>query len=45
MGAAYSGLDVFVDVVKLRSGQDWEEELRKHIASADVFYLFWVPAR
>ena len=41
MEAAYRGLDVFVDVVKLRSGQNWEQELKKHVVSADVFYLFW----
>ena len=34
-------LDVFVDVLKLRSGQYWAEELWKEIPSRDVFYLFW----
>jgi hypothetical protein len=34
-------LDVFVDVIKLRSGQYWEQELRKEIPRNDVFYLFW----
>jgi hypothetical protein len=41
MEAAYRGLDVFVDVVKLRSGQNWEQELRRRVSDADVFYLFW----
>lgn len=41
MQAAYEGLDVFVDVMSLRSGQSWEPELVKHISEADVFYLFW----
>ena len=41
MEAAWKGLDVFVDVMSLRSGQNWEPELVKHIADADVFYLFW----
>jgi hypothetical protein len=41
METAYKGLDVFVDVVDLRSGQNWEQELGKRIAAADVFYLFW----
>jgi len=34
-------LEVFVDLVSLRSGQLWEPELRKRISQADIFYLFW----
>jgi hypothetical protein len=34
-------LDIFLDVVKLRSGQEWVTELRKEIESREVFYLFW----
>jgi hypothetical protein len=34
-------LDVFLDVLKLRSGQDWETQIRQHIPAKDVFYLFW----
>jgi hypothetical protein len=34
-------LSVFVDVLSLRSGQDWEYELWKVIPTYDVFYLFW----
>lgn len=34
-------LDVFVDVIKLRSGQYWEQALWKEIPRNDVFYLFW----
>jgi hypothetical protein len=34
-------LNVFVDVVSLRSGDDWAQELYKAITGADVFYLFW----
>jgi hypothetical protein len=41
MEAAYNGLDVFVDVIDLRSGQNWERELEDRISKADVFYLFW----
>jgi len=41
METALKGLKVFVDVVMLRSGQSWEQELWKEISSADVFYLFW----
>src|SRR5262249_44309071 len=35
------GLNVFLDVASLRSGQHWMEQLRKEIALRDVFYLFW----
>jgi len=35
------GLDVFWDVVSLRSGDDWETRLWQEIPSRDVFYLFW----
>ena len=34
-------LEVFIDVVSLRSGQKWEQELWKVIPTYDVFYLFW----
>ena len=34
-------LDVFVDVLELRSGEDWERTIRPHIGSKDIFYLFW----
>jgi hypothetical protein len=34
-------LDVFLDVLSLRSGQDWEQQLRHHIPGKDVFFLFW----
>jgi len=34
-------LKVFVDVVNLRSGQLWEQELWSVIKQSDVFYLFW----
>jgi len=36
-------LDIFLDVVTLRSGQRWAEELYKRIPTSDVFYLFWSP--
>jgi|HubBroStandDraft_4_1064222.scaffolds.fasta_scaffold01040_11 hypothetical protein len=41
MEAAYKGLNVFVDVVDIRSGQNWEQELKQRISTSDVFYLFW----
>jgi tetratricopeptide (TPR) repeat protein len=37
-------LDVFLDVVKLRSGEDWEKRLWNVIPESDVFYLFWSAA-
>jgi serine/threonine protein kinase len=34
-------LDVFLDVLNLRSGEDWSKRLWKEIPSRDIFYLFW----
>lgn len=34
-------LDIFLDVLSLRSGQDWARELQARIPRCDVFYLFW----
>lgn len=34
-------LQVFVDVLDLRAGQRWAEEIRLRIGDSDVFYLFW----
>jgi hypothetical protein len=34
-------LDIFLDVLSLRSGQDWEQQLRLQIPAKDVFFLFW----
>jgi hypothetical protein len=34
-------LKVFVDVVDLRSGATWDQELQRAIYESDVFYLFW----
>ncbi len=34
-------LEIFLDVVSLRSGQSWEKELWRVIPASDVFYLFW----
>lgn len=41
MNKAAPSLDVFVDVLKLRSGQYWEQEIRNRIPQSDIFYLFW----
>ena len=37
-------LDIYLDVVKLRSGQRWQDELDRVVASRDIFYLFWSAA-
>ena len=34
-------LDVFLDVLNLRSGEDRSKRLWKEIPSRDIFYLFW----
>jgi hypothetical protein len=34
-------LDVFLDVLSLRSGENWAAKLWKVVPSSDVFYLFW----
>lgn len=34
-------LKVFMDVVDLRSGDRWEQQLHEAIRDSDVFYLFW----
>jgi hypothetical protein len=34
-------LEIFMDVLSLRSGDYWEQELWKVIPANDVFYLFW----
>lgn len=41
---AAPGIDVFVDVARLRSGQNWREALRSEIIDRDVLYLFWSEA-
>jgi hypothetical protein len=37
-------LDIFVDVLSLRSGDKWEERIAEAIGQKDVFYLFWSRA-
>jgi len=34
-------LDIFLDVDKLRSGEDWQSKLYACIATSDIMYLFW----
>ena len=37
-------LDIFLDVVSLRSGERWEDRIEQEIAQREVFYLFWSRA-
>jgi hypothetical protein len=41
---AAPNLDVFLDVLNLRSGDRWQERLRQEIVTRDVLYLFWSEA-
>jgi len=43
-GLSAAGVDVFLDVIALRAGQQWEEELFENIRQRDIFYLFWSEA-
>jgi len=38
------GVDVFLDIVSLRSGQGWQEMLYEKIRETGTFYLFWSEA-
>jgi len=38
---ALPSLNIFLDILSLRSGQNWEQEIRKIIPIRDIFYLFW----
>jgi TIR domain/Protein kinase domain len=40
-GIQATGMDVFLDVVNLRSGQDWERAIYHEIDTCDGFFLFW----
>jgi hypothetical protein len=35
------GIDVFLDIVNLRSGKEWEPVLFREIDASDSFFLFW----
>jgi hypothetical protein len=38
------GMDYLRDVMKLRSGQNWSDQILRMIEEADVFQLFWSPS-
>ena len=44
MKKARPDLDLFMDVESLRSGEDWEKELKRAISERSVFYLCWSQA-
>jgi hypothetical protein len=37
-------MQVFLDVLSLRSGDHWQEALAREVPTKDVFYLFWSQA-
>jgi hypothetical protein len=43
-GLEKAGVDVFMDVRNLRSGERYEDKLLEKILSTDIFYLFWSTA-
>jgi hypothetical protein len=43
-GAEAVGVDVFIDVMQLRAGANWELELFRRVPAADLFSLFWSEA-
>jgi hypothetical protein len=38
------GLDYLRDLISLKSGQTWSDEIFEFIEQADIFQLFWSPA-
>jgi hypothetical protein len=44
MVAALPDLDIFLDAVHLRVGEDWQQRLETEIATRDRFFLFWSAA-
>lgn len=38
------GIKVFIDTDEIRSGQNWKQEIVKHLQKSDVFQLFWSNA-
>ena len=37
----FTGIDVFLDCLSLRPGDEWKSKLRDEISNRDVFWLFW----
>ena len=40
-GIQAAGTQVFLDIINLRTGQDWEKALSHEIDASDGFFLFW----
>lgn len=40
-GCVLAGVDVFVDVLSLRTGLQWRAQLERDIEAKELFYLFW----
>lgn len=40
-GIEAASVHVWLDVVNLRSGDDWAREIERQVGSTDIFYLFW----
>ena len=41
MHAILPALEIFLDVISLRTGEHWQKRLLEEISSRDAFYLFW----
>lgn len=37
----FTGIDVFLDCLSIRPGEEWKSKLKKEIHERDVFWLFW----
>ncbi len=37
----FTGIDVFLDCLSLRPGEEWKPQLRDEIRRRDIFWLFW----
>ena len=37
----FTGIDVFLDCLSMRPGEEWKGKLKKEIHKRDVFWLFW----
>jgi len=40
----FTGIDVFLDCLSIRPGEQWKEALRHEIERRDLFWLFWSRA-
>ena len=37
----FTGIDVFLDCLSMRPGEEWKLKLKKEIQQRDIFWLFW----